>query len=143
MPQSVEVIGGDCPTPQPGAPKRGWPNPAAPWSRRRAARIALMGDEKGLKSSYELAMERLRKKDEESGIERRPVTDAQKAAIGEIRNFYEAKIAEQEVLHQGRMRATLDPGERATLEEHYRRDRDRLVSERDAKIEKARTSAAP
>ena len=102
-----------------------------------------MGDEKGLKSSYELAMERLRKKDEESGIERRPVTDAQKVAIGEIRNFYEAKIAEQEVLHQGRMRATLDPGERATLEEHYRRDRDRLVSERDAKIEKARTSAAP
>jgi hypothetical protein len=97
-------------------------------------------DKKGPKSSYELAMERLRKKDEEAGIERRPVTDAQKAAIGEIRNFYEAKIAELEVLHQGRMRSTLDPAESTTLEEQYRRDRDRLVAERDAKIEKARAT---
>jgi hypothetical protein len=102
-----------------------------------------MADEKGLKSSYELAMERLRKKDAEAGIERRPVTDAQKAAIGEIRNFYEAKIAELEVLHQGRMRSSLDPAERATLEEHHRRERDRLVSERDAKIEKARAFETP
>jgi hypothetical protein len=48
-----------------------------------------MGDDTGLKSSFELAMERLRKKDEDAGIERQPVTDAQKAAIAEIRNFYE------------------------------------------------------
>ena len=30
------------------------------------------------KSSYELAMERLRKKDAEAGIEQKPLTDAQK-----------------------------------------------------------------
>jgi len=101
-----------------------------------------MADDKGLKSSYELAMERLRKSDEEAGIERRPVTDAQKVAIAEIRNFYEAKIAEVEVLHQGRLRSIMDPAERATREEEYRRDRDRLSSERDAKIEKARRDDA-
>ena len=83
-------------------------------------------------------MERFRKSDAEAGIDRRPVTDAQKAAIAEIRNFYEAKIAEVEVLHQGRLRTTVDLGERATREEEYRRDRERLATERDAKIEKAR-----
>jgi hypothetical protein len=95
-------------------------------------------DDKGLKSAYELAMERLNKQDAEAGIERRPLTDGQKAAIAEIRSFYEAKLAEQEVLHQGRLRGTVDPVERAALEEGYRRDRERFVSERDAKIAKAR-----
>jgi hypothetical protein len=97
-----------------------------------------MAAEKELKSAFELAMERLRKNDAEAGVERQPVTDAQKAAIAEIRNFYEAKIAELEVLHQGRLRATAEPGERAAREEEYRRDRERLSTERDAKIEKAR-----
>jgi len=97
-----------------------------------------VGDDKGLKSSYELAMERFRKSDEEAGIERRPLTDAQKAAIAEIRNFYEARLAEVEVLHQGRLRTMVDPGERATREEEYRRDRERLSSEREARIEKIR-----
>jgi|SRR5688572_4466935 len=97
-----------------------------------------MADDTAPKSSYELAMERLRKKDAEAGVERRPVTDAQKAAIAEIRNFYEAKLAELELLHQGRLRSMFDPAERAAREEEYRRDRERFSSERDAKIEKAR-----
>ena len=101
-----------------------------------------MADDKELKSSYELAMERFRKSDEEAGVERRPVTEAQKAAIAEIRNFYEAKIAEVEVLHQGRLRTMVDPAERATREEEYRRDRERLSSERDTKIEKVRRGEA-
>jgi NAD+--asparagine ADP-ribosyltransferase len=96
--------------------------------------------DKELKSAFELAMERLRKSDEEAGVERRTVTEAQKAAIAEIRNFYEAKLAEVELLHQGRLRATVDPTERAAREEEYRRDRERLSTERDAKIEKARRS---
>jgi hypothetical protein len=91
-----------------------------------------------MKSAYELAMERLRKKDQEAGIERRPLTDAQKATIAEIRNFYEAKLAETEVLHQGKLRVLVDPAERDVREEEYRRDRARLVSERDAKIERVR-----
>ena len=101
-----------------------------------------MPDEKPLKSSFELAMERLRKQDADAGVEVRPVTDQQKAAIAEIRNFYEAKLAEADLLHQDKMLTTLDPAERAARDEEYRRDRERLSSERDAKIAKARAGGA-
>jgi hypothetical protein len=97
-----------------------------------------MADDTAPKSAYELAMERLKKKDAESGIERQPVTDEQRAAIAEIRNFYEAKLAELEVMHQSKMRASVDPEARATLEQNYRREREHLTSERDSKVEKAR-----
>jgi hypothetical protein len=97
-----------------------------------------VADDKSLKSSFELAMERLRKKDAEAGIDERFVTDAQKAAIAEVRNFYEAKLAEAEVLHQSKMRASIDVEERATLAQQYQRDRERLTSELNAKIEKLR-----
>jgi hypothetical protein len=99
-----------------------------------------MPDDSAPKSAYELAMERLRKKDADAGITRQPVTEEQKAAVAEIRNFYESKLAELEVLHQGQLRRLFDPEQRATLEEEYRRDRDRLIRERDTKIEKARHS---
>ena len=107
------------------------------------ARMAIMTDDTGPKSAYELAMERLRKQDEEAGVERQVVTATQKAAVAEIRNFYEAKLAELEVSHQGRLRSMFDPGKRAVLEEEYRRDRERLTSERDGKVEKARSTSQP
>jgi len=91
-----------------------------------------------LKSSYELAMERLKKKDADAGVERRPVTDAQKAEIAEIRNRYEAKLAELDVLHQREVREFLDPEARATADDEYRRSRERLTAERDAKVDKIR-----
>jgi hypothetical protein len=97
-----------------------------------------MADEKPLKSAVELAMERLAKKDADAGVESRPLSDAQKAAIAEARNFYDSKIAEQEVLHQSKMRATFDPAVRETLAAEYRLDRERIVAERDNKIEKLR-----
>ena len=100
--------------------------------------MADMADNTAPKSAYELAMERLKQKDADAGIERTPVTDAQKAAIAEIRNFYEAKLAEAELLHQGRIRSLMDPAERETADQEYRRDRERLTNERDGKIEKAR-----
>jgi hypothetical protein len=100
-----------------------------------------MADEKALKSSYELAMERLRKNDADAGTEERPLTEAQKVAIGEVRTFYKAKLAEQEILSQSRLRQAIDPAEREPLEENFRRERERLVSERDAKIEKLRRPA--
>ena len=98
-----------------------------------------MPEDNALKSSFDLAMERLRKKDADAGIERKPITDAQKAAIAEIRNLYESRLAEVDVLFASHLRAMVDPGERETREEEYRRDRERLTSERDHKIEKART----
>lgn len=97
-----------------------------------------MADDTGMKSAYELAVERLQKKDRDAGIEHHAPTEAQKAAIAEARNFYESKLAEQEVLHQSAMRNSVDPAARDILDEQYRRDRDRLVSERDAKVEKIR-----
>jgi hypothetical protein len=97
-----------------------------------------MADEGAPKSSYELAMERLRKKDAEAGIESRPVTDEQKAAIAEARSLYGSKLAEIEVLHQSTIGTVVDPAERDALEQNYRRERERLTSERDAKIEKIR-----
>lgn len=91
------------------------------------------------KSAYELAMERLRKKDAEDGIKQTPLTEEQRAAIAEARNFYEAKLAEREVLHQSAVVRTMDPEARATLEQEYRRDRERLNTERDAKIARIRS----
>jgi len=90
------------------------------------------------KSAYELAMERLRKKDQDEGIIAVPLSDEQRAQIAEIRNFYEAKIAEQKVLHESAMRRTLDAAERDTLVEQHRRELEHFTSARDAKIEKIR-----
>jgi hypothetical protein len=99
-----------------------------------------MNDDKPLKSSLELAMERLAKKDADAGIETKPITDAQKAAIAEARNFYDAKVAELEVLHQSKVNATFDPAERETLDQQYRREREHLVTERDNKVARLRRS---
>ena len=100
-----------------------------------------MSDDSAPKTAYELAMERLRKKDAEAGIERKPLTDDQKAAIGEVRNLYEARLAQADLQHQEQLRATFDYGERAALDEAYRRERERLTAERDSKIEKIRNGA--
>jgi hypothetical protein len=97
-----------------------------------------MTDHKPLKSSLELAMERLAKKDADAGIAATPVTDAQKASIAEARNFYEAKIAELEVLHQSKVNGTFDPAERETLDQQYRREREHLTTERDNKVARLR-----
>ena len=99
-----------------------------------------MAEDKPLKSALELAMERLQKKDAEAGVQSRPLNDSQKAAIAEARNFYESKLAEAEVLYQSKLRKTADPTDRETLEQEYRRDRERLNGERDAKIERIRRS---
>jgi hypothetical protein len=98
-----------------------------------------VSDEEAPKSALELAMARLRKQDKEAGIEEKPVSDAQRAKIGEIRSFYGAKLAEREILHKSALRQTGgEPEAVQALEDEYRRDRERLTSERDKKIEEAR-----
>ena len=99
-----------------------------------------MSEDKPLKSAVELALERFKKKDAESGLESRPLTDAQKAAIAEARNYCEAKLAEAEVLHQSKLKTIREPEQREALLQEYRRDRERLTSERDAKIARIRKS---
>lgn len=98
--------------------------------------------DQGPRSAIEIAMERLRQQDRESGVERRTPTDAEKARIAEIRNTYTAKLAQEEVMHASALAKTRDPGARAELEERYRRERAHLVSERDAKIERIREGEA-
>lgn len=100
-----------------------------------------MSDDDSPKSAYELAMARLRKKDVDEGTEHRDLTGEQRAAIAETRNFYEAKLAERDVLHHSDLVRTLDPEARTTLEQGYRHDRERLNAERDAKIERIRRGA--
>jgi hypothetical protein len=90
------------------------------------------------KSAYELAMERLRKKDREEGVEERPLTDEQRAAIAEARRVAEARMAEREILLQSALRRTADPEAAVALEEEYRRDRERIASDRDRKIREIR-----
>lgn len=91
-----------------------------------------------MKSAFELAMERLRRQDADAGIETTPLTDQQKTAIAEVRNFYEAKLAEQDVLYRSSLRKVADLAAREALEQDYRRERERLGSERDAKIARLR-----
>jgi hypothetical protein len=93
------------------------------------------------KSAYELAMERLRRKDAEQGIVERPLTDEQKAEIAEIRRVYEARLAQTEVMYRSALNKTLDPEAITAIEHDYVRERERLVSERDSKIDKAREQA--
>ena len=85
-------------------------------------------------------MERLRKKDADAGVTTRKLTDEEKAAIAEVRSLYDSKIAEQEILQQATMRKmfAVDPTEREEVDRQFRRERERLVSERDNKIEKIR-----
>jgi hypothetical protein len=97
-----------------------------------------MSQEGAPKSAYELAMERLRKKDEAAGIVQASLTDEQKGAIADIRSLYGAKLAQADLQHQDQLRAVFDPAVREALEAEYRRERERLTAEMDAKIEKAR-----
>lgn len=90
------------------------------------------------KSAYELAMERLRKKDREEGVEERALTAAQRETIAEARRVAEARLAEREILHSSKIRGVLDPEAREALEQEYRRDREHIISDRDRKIEDAR-----
>ena len=99
-----------------------------------------MSDDAGPKSSLELAMERLRKKDLEEGVTTRPLTDQQKRDIAEVRSLYNSKIAEQDILKQSAMKSLFgaDPAALEEVDRRFRRERERLVSERDAKVEKIR-----
>ena len=97
-----------------------------------------MNDDKP-KSAVELAMERMRKKDADSGAAaERPPTDEQKAAIADARSLHASKVAELEILQRSKMAGLFDPVERAQAEEAYRRDLARLHEELERKIGKIR-----
>ena len=90
------------------------------------------------KSAYELAMERLRKKDADEGVTERTLNEDQKTEIAEIRKTYAARLAQEEILFKSKTAGLFDPEALQQLNENYRRDVERLTHERDRKIEKIR-----
>jgi hypothetical protein len=95
-------------------------------------------DDDAPKSAVELAMERFRKQDADEGVTDHPLTAEQKAEIADVRQTYGARLAQEEILYKTKMQASVDFDERQKMEEHYRRDVERLNHERDKKIEKIR-----
>jgi hypothetical protein len=94
----------------------------------------------GMKSAYELALERL----EKQGIERpreEGLSDAVREQVAELRRQAEAKTAELEILHRDRLTKTYDPARRQEEEEEYVRERRRIEEDRDRKIEKLRAGS--
>jgi hypothetical protein len=93
----------------------------------------------GMKSAYELALERL----EKQGIERpREETfgDELREKIADVRRKAEAKLAELEILHKNRLKTIFEPAKRQEEEEEYVRERRRIEDERERKIEELRSS---
>jgi hypothetical protein len=90
------------------------------------------------KSAVELAMERLRQKDADSGVVELPITNSQRAAIAEARSLHASKVAELEILQRSRTAGMYDPAARAQAEEEYRRDLQRLNDDLDRKVRQIR-----
>jgi len=90
----------------------------------------------GMKSAYELALERL----EKQGIER-PRAEGLSAdtqeKIAEVRRQAEARLAEMEILHRDSLSRS-NPMTRHEDEDNYVRERRRIEDDRDRKIEKLR-----
>ena len=97
-----------------------------------------MPEDEAPKSAYEIILERLKKKDREDGVEGHPLSGEQKDRIAEVRRVYEARLAEREILYQSSRREAQDFETLDKLEEEYRRDRERIASERDRKLDEAR-----
>jgi hypothetical protein len=99
-----------------------------------------MNDDESPKSAVELAMARLKKQDADAGVSEHQLTDEQKNEIAEVRKTYAAKLAQEEILYRSKLAASVDFEQRQTMDDHYRRDVERLNHERDRKIEKIRTA---
>jgi hypothetical protein len=86
------------------------------------------------RSAFELAMEKLKKKDAEAGIEEQVLTDAQRSAIAEARSVHQSRVAERRIMHQSAIATIVDPDEREERETELRRDLERFASDLEARI---------
>lgn len=85
-----------------------------------------MGDKP--KSSYELAMERLRAADPKAAKEK-PLTAAQKEKIAEARRIAAARLAEVELQFHDPSKGPLDPAAQEKAEAEYQIDRQRIQAD--------------
>jgi hypothetical protein len=91
----------------------------------------------GMKSAYQLALERL----DAQGIERPredAISEATKQSLAEARKLTEAKMAELEILHRDKLAKLADPAQRAEQEEFFRRERESIERDGEARVEKIR-----
>jgi hypothetical protein len=89
------------------------------------------------KSSFELAMERLRAADPAETKEK-PLSSKQKEEIAEARRVAAARLAECEILFKDALKRTPDPAEREKAESEYQIDRQRINDDRDRAIDAIR-----
>ena len=99
---------------------------------------AMPDQDEAPKSALEIAMARLRQKDDETGERTQVLTDDQKARIADVRQAAQAKLAQEDILFKSSLATTWDPDARAKLEAERRRDIQRIHDERDSKLEKIR-----
>ena len=93
------------------------------------------------KSSFELAMERLRAADP-AGKKEKPLSAKQKEEIAEARRVATARLAETEILFKDAMKQAHDPAEREKAEREYQIDRQRINEDRDLAIDAIRRAGA-
>ena len=89
------------------------------------------------KSSFELAMERLRAADP-AETKQKPLSSTQKEEIAEARRVAAARLAECEILFKDALKRTSDPAEREKAEGEYQIDRQRINDDRDRAIDAIR-----
>jgi hypothetical protein len=95
---------------------------------------------KGMKSAYELALERM----EQQGIERpreEALSAVERERVAEARRKAEAKIAELEILHRDRLGKLGDPAKREEEEKDFRHERGRAEEARDREIARIRSGS--
>ena len=90
------------------------------------------------KSSFELAMERLRAADP-AGAKEKPLSSKQKEEIAEARRVAAARLAECEILFRDALKQTHEPAEREKAEGEYQIDRQRINDDRDRAIDAIRS----
>lgn len=89
-----------------------------------------------MKSSYEIAMERLNKQAPSA-----KVTTAQKAQLADIESLYKSKIADREILVKGQLQKAAQKGDAEAyeqLEKQLVSDRKTLNAEMEEKKERVR-----
>ena len=90
------------------------------------------------RTSYELAMERLRAADPAAGKKTKPLTAAQKEKIAEARRVAAGRLAECEILYNDPSRQALDPAAQEKAEGEYQIDRQRINDDLQRTIEAIR-----
>ena len=90
-----------------------------------------------MKSAYELALEQM----EKQGIEPPrdgALSDADREQMADVRRPAEAKIAELEIMHQGRLAKAGSMDARQQELDDFKRERQRIEEDRDRKLEALR-----